>query len=115
MRSQIFIALALAFAGFALTLEGCSMTLPVEGQSADGAETFKGTATGYSDGGGNLTIASNTGLSCSGTFVYVTPRQGSGTIQCSNGQSGSFNFVSTGSRGTGTGKIGDRPFTFSFG
>lgn len=96
-------------------LSACSMTLPVIGQSAAGDETFSGSATGYLDGGGTLEIVSNKGMKCSGTFVYVTRRNGSGTFTCTNGQSGPFNFVSTGTRGTGTGTIGGRSFTFSFG
>lgn len=98
-----------------LSLGACSMTLPVQGSIEDGSETFTGQATGYMDGGGNLTITSNKGLTCSGTFVYVTRRDGRGTFNCSNGQSGPFEFVSTGTRGTGTGRIGPRPFTFTFG
>ncbi len=108
MRASILLVAALG-------LGGCSMTLPVEGQSTDGLETFTGTATGYVDGAGTLSIASNRGLSCTGTFVYVTERNGSGTFKCSDGESGPFNFVSTGSRGSGTGKIGNRTFTFTFG
>lgn len=99
----------------ALALAGCSMTLPVTGQSVAGDETFTGSATGYADGGGTLTIISNRGLRCSGTFVYVTARNGSGTFNCTNGKSGPFKFVSTGTRGTGTGEIGGRAFTFTFG
>ncbi len=91
------------------------MTLPVKGQMASGGETFTGTATGYSDGGGTLTIVSNRGRTCSGNFVYVTSRNGEGVFQCSDGQSGPFTFVSTGVRGTGTGEIGGRLFTFTFG
>lgn len=98
-----------------LALTACAMTLPVQGSLEEGDETFSGTATGYMDGGGNLQIASTRGLSCSGTFVYVTPRAGRGTFTCTNGLSGPFEFVSTGSRGTGTGRIGDRRFTFTFG
>lgn len=85
-----------------LTVAGCAMTLPVRGQTGDGSETFTGTATGYMDGGGNLTIKSNKGRSCKGDFVYVTSREGSGTFTCSDGSSGPFTFVSTGTRGTGT-------------
>jgi hypothetical protein len=106
---------AIMLVGALMALCGCSMTLPVEGQSTDGLETFTGKATGYADGSGSLSLVSNKGLSCSGNFVYVTPRTGSGTFTCSNGQSGPFNFVSTGTRGSGTGKIGDRSFTFAFG
>ena len=99
----------------ALSAAACSMTLPVAGTMEDGSETFTGSATGYMDGGGNLTITSNKGLSCTGTFVYITNRNGKGTFNCTNGQSGPFEFVSTGNRGTGTGRIGSRPFTFTFG
>ena len=99
----------------ALALGGCSMTLAVQGTSESGDEQFMGSATGYMDGGGNLEISSSKGLKCSGTFVYVTRRQGQGTFTCSNGQSGPFEFVSTGTRGTGTGRIGNKRFTFTFG
>ncbi|TPJ34435.1 hypothetical protein [Mesorhizobium sp. B2-8-3] len=98
-----------------LTLGGCAMTLPVRGQAGDGSETFTGSATGYADGAGNLTIKSNKGRSCKGDFVYVTNREGSGTFTCNDGSSGPFTFVSTGMRGTGTGTLGGKPFTFSFG
>ena len=91
------------------------MTLPVMGQAADGSETFIGKATGYADGGGTLEITSNRGRSCRGNFVYITSREGSGTFTCNDRQSGSFNFVSTGTRGTGIGTIGGQPFTFTFG
>lgn len=106
----------IAFAVIAsVMLAGCSMTLPVQGQLANGEETFSGSATGYSDGAGTLEIKSNKGTSCKGTFVYVTRRDGKGTFNCSNGQSGPFEFVSSGTRGTGTGTLGGKPFTFTFG
>jgi hypothetical protein len=96
-------------------LSGCAMTLPVMGQSSDGSEVFTGSATGYADGAGTLDIKSSRGRTCSGNFVYVTSRQGAGTFVCSDGSSGPFTFVSTGTRGTGTGEIGGVPFTFTFG
>lgn len=99
----------------ALLLTGCSMTLSVHGVSETGDETFGGSATGYMDGGGTLEISSSKGLKCSGTFVYVTRREGRGTFVCTNGQSGPFEFVSTGTRGTGTGRLGAKRFTFTFG
>lgn len=105
------LSLAVAMAAVA----ACSMTLPVQGALEDGTETFTGSATGDMDGGGKLQISSNKGRSCSGTFVYVTGRNGRGTFTCSDGQSGPFEFVSTGIRGTGTGRIGSKPFTFTFG
>ncbi|GGH08504.1 hypothetical protein GCM10007036_04030 [Alsobacter metallidurans] len=98
-----------------LSTTGCSLTLPVQGQSVAGDETFIGSATGYMDGGGTLEIKSSKGLNCTGSFVYVSRRDGKGTFNCSNGQSGPFEFVSTGTRGTGTGSVGGRQFTFTFG
>ena len=94
---------------------GCSLTLPVQGQMNGGEGSFTGSATGYGDGSGTLTIVSNTGIQCEGVFVYLTRRTGRGTFHCGKGLSGPFEFVSTGTRGTGTGTLGRRPFTFTFG
>lgn len=99
----------------ALVLVGCSMTLPVRGTSELGDETFTGTATGYMDGSGTLEVTSSEGTHCTGNFVYVTHRQGQGVFTCSDGRSGPFNFVSTGTHGTGTAMLGGRRFTFTFG
>jgi len=98
-----------------LTLSACSLTLPVKGQLEDGKEIFTGTATGYMSGSGDLKIVSNKGTVCSGNFVYVNRRQGEGVFNCQDGRSGPFSFVSTGQQGTGTGKIGGKLFTFTFG
>lgn len=98
-----------------LALAGCSLTLPVQGQVSGTGETFTGSATGYLDGAGNLQIKSNTGVTCTGLFVYKTKREGAGTFKCSDGRTGPFTFVSTGRRGTGSGKLGGKPFTFTFG
>lgn len=105
----------LLLAGAVALLSGCSMTLAVQGTTETGDETFTGTATGYMDGGGNLQIVTNKGTSCNGQFVYVTHREGRGTFVCNDGRSGPFEFVSTGSHGTGTGALNGRRFTFTFG
>ncbi|RLP26602.1 hypothetical protein D8676_05020 [Mesorhizobium sp. YM1C-6-2] len=107
--------LMIASLAAALAASGCAMTLPVKGQASDGSETFTGSATGYADGGGTLTITSSRGRKCTGDFVYVTRREGSGTFSCTDGASGPFSFVSTGTRGTGTGNLGGKAFTFTFG
>jgi hypothetical protein len=91
------------------------MTLQVTGQVQNSDETFSGTATGYMDGGGNLEIVSSRGAVCKGNFVYVTNRNGEGVFDCSDGRSGPFKFVSTGTRGTGHGTLGGENFTFTFG
>ena len=99
----------------ALLLSACSMTLPVEGRLQQSNETFKGQATGYLDRTGVLSIVTNTGVACTGKFVYISSRDGEGIFDCSDGRSGPFQFASTGTRGTGTGKIDDKSLTFTFG
>ena len=108
------IAGAALMVGLTAALAGCSMTLPVRGL-VDGGETMTGTATGQVNGGGTLEITTSKGATCSGNFVYVTRRQGSGVFNCTDGRSGPFDFVSTGTSGTGTGMFGSQRFTFTFG
>jgi hypothetical protein len=101
-------------AALALALAGC-MTLPVTGSTEDGTEQFYGSATGYMDGSGTITLESNKGTKVTGSFVYINSRQGQGTFRCADGRTGPFTFVSTGSHGTGTGRLGSQYFTFTFG
>ena len=98
-----------------IPLAGCSMTLSVNGQMEDGSESFTGSATGYMSGSGDLTIKTDKGITCKGNFVYVSRRHGEGIFTCEDGRSGPFEFVSTGSSGTGTGRLGNSYFTFTFG
>lgn len=115
MRSPRYIREIFVVGLLSVAVSACSLTLPVRGQFESGKETFSGTATGYMDGAGDLTITSSKGTVCNGTFVYVTRRNGQGTFSCTDGRSGPFSFVSTGQRGTGTGRLGGEPFTFTFG
>jgi hypothetical protein len=98
----------------ALLLGGCSMTLAVNGQVEGTEEVFTGSATGYMDGAGTVEITSAK-TTCKGDFVYVTRREGKGTFRCADGRTGPFEFVSTGSRGTGTGDFAGKRFIFTFG
>jgi hypothetical protein len=97
------------------TLLGCSATVPVTGQLQGNRGTFTGSATGYSDGSGELAIVTNAGVSCKGSYVFIDSRQGEGTFTCVDGRTGPFHFASTGSRGTGTGNLNGALFTFTFG
>jgi len=108
MRGFIFAALITA----STFLTGC-VQMKVVGQMTDGSETFRGTAVGRD--AGTITMVSTKGRSCRGDFVYIGNRQGAGTFVCSDGQSGRFEFLTIGYRGTGTGQIGGKQFTFSFG
>jgi hypothetical protein len=96
-------------------LIGCSKTAPVHGSVQNGTETFIGTATGYLDGAGDLTVTTSTGVTCTGTFTFATGRTGQGVFYCNDGRSGPFTFVSTGSRGSGVGSLGGQTFTFIIG
>lgn len=98
-----------------LMLAGCSLTLPVTGRMTAGPEEFTGTATGRTDGSGTIALRSTQGATCGGRFVYVTSREGSGTLECSDGRAGPFEFVSTGRKGTGSGTLSGAPFVFAFG
>jgi hypothetical protein len=104
--------LALA-AVLGLLITGCATSLPLQGQTEK--ETFSGSATGYLDQSGTLAIRGDKGTTCTGTFAYVTPVDGQGTITCSDGRSGPIMFISNGTYWAGTGKIGDARFTFIFG
>lgn len=115
IRTQPTFAAVILALSLAAPLAACSVTLGVQGGMEDGDETFTGTATGYLDASGTLRITSSKGTTCTGGFVYVNSRQGQGTFMCSDGRSGPFQFVSTGTHGTGTGRLGGRAFTFTFG
>lgn len=107
--------IAVALLPIMLAVSACSMTLPVRGSIQNSAEVFTGTATGYMSGGGTLHLVSSGGAVCDGNFVYVNGRQGEGVFHCDDGRSGPFQFVSTGTRGTGHGDLGGQRFTFTFG
>lgn len=102
--------------GMSAWMGGCTtLTLPVVLSMQNTPERFVGSATGHMDGAGEIELTSDGGAKCVGRFVYVNGRQGSGTLSCSDGRSGTFDFVSTGSRGTGQGQIMGQPFTLLFG
>lgn len=102
-------------AASALALTGCTLTLPVSGQLQTTKEAFTGHATGHMDGAGEIELVMADSTKCLGTFVYVNGRQGAGTLKCTDGRTGTLEFVSTGKRGTGSGSLNGAPFTFTFG
>ena len=100
----------------AVALSGCAtLTLPVVASMQNSRERFSGTATGHMDGAGELELTSSSGEKCTGRFVYINGREGKGAVTCSGGRNGEFEFVSTGSRGTGHGQISGEPMTIIFG
>ena len=93
---------------------GCAMSLNVQGQAMNSGETISGSITVDHDGSGQINFTTSKGATCSGLYVHVTRRSGEGTVTCSDGRSGFFNFASTGRRGTGVGQIGNERFTATF-
>jgi hypothetical protein len=96
-------------------LVGFGLTVPVEGISEAGDETFAGTATGHWNGEGTVDVVSDRGTRCSGTFTFVLDGPGKGAVDCSNGQSGTFAFRLRGFSGHGDGVLGRRRFRLRFG
>ena len=92
-----------------------TLTLAVEGIMDDEPELFTGTVARRLENEGVLTITSDRGLRCRGDFVYVSAHDAKGSLDCTNGLSGPFQFESNGKRGKGTGRIAGRGFTFVFG
>lgn len=90
-----------------LMLAGCTATSVITGQVQQTGETFTGRAVGHMDGAGEIGATTSKGVPCQGTFTYVTKRQGQGVFSCADGRSGPFQFVSTGSRGSGQGNFGN--------
>ena len=92
-----------------------TLTLAVEGTMDDGPEFFTGTIDRRLENEGVLTFASDRGLRCRGEFAYVSGHDAKGTLNCTNGLAGPFQFESNGKCGKGTGRIAGRGFTFVFG
>lgn len=98
----------------AVAFQGC-MSLSVNGLVQNSPETFTGTLAGEYDGAGSLKLVSSKGAACEGRYAAVAYQEGKGGFKCTDGRSGTFEFVSSGSSGTGQGRIGDEKITFTFG
>ena len=98
------------------TVSGC-LTLPVKGEYNEADEKFLGSATGYMNGEGDISIVSEKGTKCEGSFRYINRRvNGDGSFKCSDGRIGDFFFTSNGTEGEGFGRDNDgKLFSFKFG
>lgn len=97
------------------TLPAYAISLPIEGKVQNSTETFTGTATVHLTGDGFLTLATSKGVACKGDFAYVTRQEGNGKVMCEDGRTGSFQFVSAGFSGSGSGEIAKEHFDFRIG
>jgi len=91
------------------------MTFPIHGVVLNSTETFTGKATVHFLGDGDLTLTTNRGVLCKGNFVHASQQKGNGTVTCEDGRLGSFDFVTAGFSGAGSGRIGTEKFNFRIG
>ena len=89
----------------------CCCSIAVLGAVACASEQVRGTI----DKSGNLTFTTNTGVTCSGRFVYLTTENARGIFDCGNGQSGPFDLTRSGDRWIGTGIVGNRRVVIELG
>ncbi len=78
----------------------------------DGSEVFRGTTHGQAYGNGVLSLQSDKGATCVGTYGHNADRSGFGMFECSDGRSGNVTFATSGFRATGDGEIAGAPITF---
>jgi len=93
-----------------------SATGPVIAIIAD--DLFVGEAEGHLDGSGTFLIQSRTrpGLNCRGQFTHSAEFGNAGSMQCSDGATGTFQFQRlTILRGYGTGSVSRRSMSFTYG
>ena len=93
-----------------------SATGPVIAIIAD--DLFVGEAEGHLDGSGTFLVQSRTrpALNCHGQFTHSAEFGNAGSMQCSDGATGTFQFQRlTILRGYGTGSVSRRPMSFTYG
>ncbi|WP_316979779.1 S1C family serine protease [Shumkonia mesophila] len=101
----------------ALGLAACSVTEPVIGLVGNAGERYDGTATGYMDRTGTITMANTTGGLCTGGFHYTGAKIGVGTLTCNDGRRATIQFQAiTSLSGFGYGVTDDgEPIRFTYG
>ena len=96
-------------------LPAYAISLPIHGEVHNSSENFTGMATVHFNGEGDLTLTTNKGVKCKGGFVHASQQVGNGTVSCEDGRLGSFEFVTAGFSGSGSGIIGTENFNFRIG
>lgn len=100
-----------------LATTGCSVTVGVVGKVGQNTTIYRGSATGYMDRTGVISMASPEGTVCSGTFSYNSQSRGAGVLNCSDGQTAQVDFTAlSGTSGYGAGTTNrDAPIRFTYG
>ena len=104
-------------------LSACSVTVPVTGLTGDGSEVYRGTATGYAGGRGDIKMKGLvSGVECFGGFTYTrivggTGSKGIADVMCKDGRKAKLEFLAESlNKGMGTGVDSDgHPFVFTYG
>lgn len=98
-----------------LALGGCTGTVPVTGETADG-EKFTGTFSTPADGrgGGALALSGDKGAACDGRWQLDADRAGSIVITCDDGRTGTAELSVRETPGTMRGMLGGKLFKGTF-
>lgn len=104
-------------------LSACSVTVPVTGMMGDGSELYKGTATGYMGGTGDIKMKGlASGVECFGGFTYTRISGGTGSkgiadVMCKDGRKATVEFMAESlNKGMGSGHDSSgKPFVFTYG
>jgi hypothetical protein len=82
------------------------------GSFNESGQGVTGKATGVPGIAGDVVLQGDHGLSCTGTWKYITAGMGAGTLQCADGETGTFLYLEK--DGTSYGQIGNRLLTIKF-
>ncbi len=98
-----------------LALGGCTATVPVAGETADG-EKFTGTFSTPGDGrgGGALALSGDKGAVCDGRWQLDADRLGSIVVVCEDGRTGTAELSARETPGTMRGMLGGKLFKGTF-
>ena len=98
-----------------LALGGCTGTVPVAGETADG-ERFTGTFSTPADGrgGGALALRGDKGAACDGRWQLDADRAGAAFITCDDGRTGTAELSVREAPGSMRGMLGGKFFKGSF-
>lgn len=105
MKSLLFVGM--------LLLSGCGSTIPMGGETAEG-ERFLGSLTTRGRDYGPMDMRNDSGVECSGTWLFDAQNSGSASFSCSDGRSGTVELTAADASGTMRGMLDGKPFAGTF-
>jgi hypothetical protein len=103
---------SLLFLGM-LLLGGCGSAIPIGGETAEG-ERFLGSLTTRGRDYGPMSMRNESGVECSGTWLFDAQNSGSASFTCSDGRSGTVELSAADATGTVRGMLDGKPFLGTF-